>query len=276
MIKTLKSYLISAHIAPCLAVTATATLLAYRFGIRAELWLVASSVLSGQLAVGWNNDYIDCAEDAHTKRTNKPTFLGTVNPKTLLYLSYSFLILSLGLSFSYGTRAGYIHSVAIFSALAYNFKLKSTPYSVLTYFISFGLLPAFVLSPFISASLPPAWIMLGSGLLGVGVHFQNVLPDFAVDKKSGVKGFVHYFSYNTGVYLSTISLIVAQSIVAYTVGYSQLLQLLSFVVVISSILTLSLLKKNSPTSWKTGLILSFVVTLSMSASASFLSPLFNK
>jgi 4-hydroxybenzoate polyprenyltransferase len=56
------------------------------------------------------------------------------------------------------------------------------------YLLGFGPLPAYAAS-----TLPghpgPRWpVTLAAGLLGLGAHFANVLPDLAADKKAGVGG----------------------------------------------------------------------------------------
>jgi 4-hydroxybenzoate polyprenyltransferase len=82
-------------------------------------------------------------------------------------------------------------TVALISALLYNWPLKTTPVSVLPYLVSFGALPAFVVLALPGSPPPPVWLVCAGALLGGGAHFANVLPDFDDDARTGVRGLPH-------------------------------------------------------------------------------------
>jgi 4-hydroxybenzoate polyprenyltransferase len=81
-----------------------------------------------------------------------------------------------------------LYTLLVVSGWAYNLGLKSSLASGVMYLLGFGLLPTYAAS-----TLPghPAarWpVTVAAGLLGLGAHFANVLPDLAADAATGVRG----------------------------------------------------------------------------------------
>ena len=67
------------HPVPSLAVTAVAVLLAIGVGHGAAgVVLIGAAVFTGQLSIGWSNDWVDNARDRATGRTAKPVAAGQV------------------------------------------------------------------------------------------------------------------------------------------------------------------------------------------------------
>ena len=173
---------------PTLAVTAIATGLALSAGRGASSVWLALAVLSGQLTVGWSNDYLDRDRDRRAKRIDKPIVAGEVNASIVLRSATIALVFCVPLSFASGGAAGAIHLSAVAAAIAYNGGLKSTLASVVPYAYAFGALPAFVTLGLTGAPAPPAWAVTAGALMGVGAHFVNTLPDRAADEVAGVRG----------------------------------------------------------------------------------------
>ena len=226
----------AAHFGPCISVTLMTVLIAIFSGNVRNYVLVALAVLSGQFSVGWCNDYLDRFKDAIAGLTEKPIVSGIVSSDLLKYLSVIALCASLGLSFLYGFWAGIVHGIALISAFAYNFWLKNSALSPLTYAISFGLLPVFIAVGSVDPFVPAWWMITATALLGVGVHFLNVLPDFEADRKTGVKGAPHHFSYKhalliaaVGIVLSVLSVSVASRNSTVLVGVIGLFLITTFV-----------------------------------------------
>ncbi|MCU1592134.1 MAG: hypothetical protein JWP11_3390, partial [Frankiales bacterium] len=71
------------HPEPSLAVTSITTALAVSAGRGAGSAWVAAALLSGQLSIGWSNDWIDTERDRTTARPDKPAARGDVAPRTL-------------------------------------------------------------------------------------------------------------------------------------------------------------------------------------------------
>lgn len=173
---------------PTLAVTAIATALALSAGRGTSSALVALAVLSGQLAVGWSNDYLDRVRDSRAGRIEKPIVAGDVRADVVLRSATIALGLCVPLSFASGAAAGAVHLSAVAAALAYNAGLKSTLASAIPYAYAFGALPAFITLGLANPHAPPVWAMSAAALMGVGAHFVNTLPDRASDERVGVRG----------------------------------------------------------------------------------------
>ncbi|MEA2646301.1 MAG: hypothetical protein QOE92_1384 [Chloroflexota bacterium] len=177
------------HPEPTAAVTALTSLLALTSGRGWGTAWVALAVLSGQLSVGWANDYLDHERDRAAGRTDKPIPGGRVSPELVRYAAVVALLVAVPLSLLSGPRAAAVHLFALALAHLYNLVLKGTIVSVLPYALAFGVLPAFVtLGQGDNPHVPAPWIMAGAGLLGAAAHFTQVLPDLATDAAVGIRG----------------------------------------------------------------------------------------
>ena len=77
-----EEWLGSSHPLPSLAVTVLATVVSAAAGRSAAgCALVAATVLTGQLSIGWCNDLLDLGRDRAAGRTDKPLALGQVPPR---------------------------------------------------------------------------------------------------------------------------------------------------------------------------------------------------
>ena len=186
----------ASHPEPTAAVTAIATALAVSTGVGARSLLVAAAFLTGQLSVGWSNDWIDAARDARNGRTDKPVGQGQLRVATVRTAALLALGLCVPLSLALGLPAGLLHLAAVAAAWSYNARLKSTALSWLPYALAFGAVPSIVV-----LALPPGgpsggaaapwWATAGGALLGVGAHLCNALPDLEEDLAQGVRGLPH-------------------------------------------------------------------------------------
>jgi 4-hydroxybenzoate polyprenyltransferase len=151
------------HPEPTAGVTALSTALAVAAGAGpGRSALVAATVLSGQLSIGWCNDLVDRGRDASAGRTDKPVASAAPAAAALCHL---------------GVVAG---------GWAYDLGLTRTAWSWLPYAVAFGLLPAYcVLAA--GRETAPWWLVAAGALLGTGAHFFNVLPDLEDDRATGVR-----------------------------------------------------------------------------------------
>src|SRR5690606_4775607 len=60
--------------------------------------------------------------------------------------------------------------------------------SGLAYVVGFGPLPGLATSILPGHPLPRLWALAAAGLLGLGAHFVNALPDLAGDRAAGLRG----------------------------------------------------------------------------------------
>jgi len=171
-----------------IAVTAAAALTG-RSGV--ECALVAATILSGQLTIGWLNDVLDRHRDKMAGRQDKPVAMGWIDPGTVTFAIACAVLLLVPLSVANGTYAGIAHLVAVASAWSYNLVFKRTLFSWLPFAVSFGLLPAFLsyggLGGGMHGSPPTVEMTIGAALLGVGIHFLNALPDLVEDNQHGIR-----------------------------------------------------------------------------------------
>lgn len=177
------------HPEPTAAVTAMAGALARSAG--APVPRVAAAFLSGQLATGWSNDWLDRERDRRAGRADKPVVQGRLDPALLGRAAVTATAACVPLSLALGRRAGAAHLLAVGSALAYDLGLKATVLSPVPYAVSFGLVPNVVTLAGRDARTAPWWSTTAGALLGIGAHLANALPDLEVDRATGVVGLPH-------------------------------------------------------------------------------------
>lgn len=184
-----RALLIASHPGPSLAITAMATVLAaeaapHGFGPV----LVAPAMLAGQLSVGWSNDACDAARDVAAGRTDKPVARGEVTVRSLWVAAVVSVIAALVMSAAISLVTLGVLALLVGAGWAYNLGLKSTPWSGAMYLLGFAPLPAYAASTLPGQPAPRFWVCVAAGLVGLGAHFVNVLPDLAADLRSGVRG----------------------------------------------------------------------------------------
>ena len=116
------SLLLACHPLPAATMTVALTIaaaLSGRSGV--ECLLVAATVASGQLTIGWINDVVDRDRDRQTGRQDKPVAMGWIDPGTVNFATTCMVLLVIPLSVANGTAAGVAHLAAVLSAWMYNF-----------------------------------------------------------------------------------------------------------------------------------------------------------
>ncbi len=202
------------HLGPTLAVTALATTLALAVGAgAATAVVVALAALTGQLSVGWSNDWIDAERDRAVGRTDKPVVTGAVSPGTLRTGAFVAVGACVPLSLALGWRAGLLHLAAVGAAWAYNAGVKTTAWSWAPYAFAFGALPSVVTLTLPGHPLAQPWATGAGALLGIGAHLANVLPDFDDDAATGVQGLPHRLGRRATMQLAAASLLGATALV---------------------------------------------------------------
>jgi 4-hydroxybenzoate polyprenyltransferase len=170
------------------AVTALATALAVDVGRGTSSLWVALAVLAGQLSVGWSNDALDANRDRLSGRSEKPIVAGLVSARTVGVAASLAVVACVPLSMASGWRAASVHLAAVGLAWAYNLGIKATWLSPVPHAVAFALLPAFVTLGLAGHPWPRAGVMAIAGLLGVGSHLINTVPDAEPDRLVGVRG----------------------------------------------------------------------------------------
>ena len=183
---------LSCHPLPSLAVTTLTAGLTVLAGLPPGRGiLVTAAVLTGQLSIGWSNDYLDAERDQAVGRSDKPVAAGDVTPRVAGIAAVVAVSLTFVLSAALGWPGGAAVVGTAACGWAYNLGVKSTVLSWLPYAIAFGLLPAVATLSDSPPRWPPAWALAAGALLGVAAHLANVLPDLRDDQATGVRGLPH-------------------------------------------------------------------------------------
>jgi 4-hydroxybenzoate polyprenyltransferase len=149
--------------------------------------LYTTSVLAGQLSIGWSNDALDAERDAATRRSDKPAARGEIDRRQLWTSAGVAALASTATAVPLGAGATQLMLPA--AGWAYNLGLKGTWWSAAAYAVGFAALPA---SAWLARrDRPPLWAPAGAALLAVAAHVANVLPDLADDAATGVQGLPH-------------------------------------------------------------------------------------
>jgi len=184
-----RALLIASHPGPSLAITALTTLLAAQAAPHGTgPILVAPAMLAGQLSIGWANDACDAKRDAAAGRTDKPVATGAISVRAVWIAAVTALAASLAMSLAISVATAIIDAVMLAAGWAYNLGLKSTLWSGVMYLTGFGLIPAYAASTLPGHPAPRWPATAAAGLVGLGAHFANVLPDLAGDRATGVNG----------------------------------------------------------------------------------------
>ena len=201
--------------------------------------LVLAAVGSGQLAVGWSNDYLDRDRDHAVGRLDKPIPAGRVSARSVGLASLLALVACVPLSLASGLASGVAHLVAVACALAYNAGLKARPVSVLPYAVAFGLAPAVITLGLATPRWPPAWALAAGALIGSGAHFTQVLPDIATDRRLGIRGLPQVLGQRASTAAAALLLAGATAVLTFGPGRPGPVQLGALAV--SAVLTFSIL-----------------------------------
>lgn len=181
------------HAVPAVAVTVFTGLLAVADG--ADIWTLIAIVIaifSGQLVIGWSNDFLDRSRDRQVGRPDKPLTTGELTSRTVVVAIVAAAGICVVSSFACGWSAGTVHLLlGVGSGLAYNAYFKATVLSWLPYSVAFGSLPVIASLAVHPGELPPAWMVAVAALLGVGAHLLNALPDLDDDAATGIDGLPH-------------------------------------------------------------------------------------
>jgi 4-hydroxybenzoate polyprenyltransferase len=205
---------LACHPGPTVVVTGLATALAAGIGAdAATTLLLAAAVLSGQLSVGWSNDWLDAARDRAVARAEKPVVAGLLTAPALRRAALAAAAACVPLSLGTGWLPGVVHLAAVASAWAYNLVLKRTAFSWVPYAVSFGLLVQFVVLAQPGQPVATWWATACASLLGVGAHVANVLPDLEDDAATGVSGLPHRLGRARSTLVALLALLGAVSVV---------------------------------------------------------------
>jgi 4-hydroxybenzoate polyprenyltransferase len=186
--RKVRGLLKASHFIPSLIVSSIAFVFGVHYWWEGPAYVIAFTVFTGQLVVGWSNDLYDFADDQKHQRMNKPLVSGAITEKYLrswliFMVPFSFLANIFG---PLGFKGGLLYWLGVGFGVAYNFYFKFTFLSPVPFAVAFAILPSCIA---ISKDVtPPLWMWLGGALLGSAAHFINVLKDLDQDRASDIKG----------------------------------------------------------------------------------------
>jgi 4-hydroxybenzoate polyprenyltransferase len=207
--RKVRGLLKASHFIPSLIVSSIAFAFGVNYWWEGPAYVIAFTVFTGQLVVGWSNDLYDFADDQKHQRLNKPLVSGVVTEKYLrswliFMVPFSFVVNILG---PLGFKGGLLYWLGIGCGVAYNFYFKFTFLSPLPSAVAFAILPSCIA---ISKDVtPPLWMWLGGALLGSAAHFVNVLKDLDQDRASEINGLPQIVGKKASITIAAVLSVIA-------------------------------------------------------------------
>jgi len=211
--RKVRGLLKASHFIPSLIVSSIAFLFGVHYWWEGPAYVIAFTVFTGQLVVGWSNYLYDFADDQKHQRMNKPLVSGVITEKYLrswliFMVPFSFLANILG---PLGFKGGLLYWLGIGFGVAYNFYFKFTFLSPLPFAFAFAILPSCIA---ISKDVtPPLWMWLGGALLGCAAHFINVLKDLEQDRQSEIRGLPQILGKKASIAIAVVLSVIAAALV---------------------------------------------------------------
>ena len=211
--RKLRGLLKASHFVPSLIVSGITFIFGAYYWWEGPAYVIAFSVFTGQLVIGWSNDLYDFSDDRKHERINKPLVSGLITEKFLrswliFMVPFSFLSNIFG---PLGIKGGLLYWLGVGCGVAYNFYFKFNLFSALPYAVAFAILPSCIA---ISKSVtPPVWMWLGGALLGSAAHFINVLKDLDQDRQSEINGLPQRVGKRASIGIAALLIVTAAAII---------------------------------------------------------------
>jgi 4-hydroxybenzoate polyprenyltransferase len=202
--RKVRGLLKASHFIPSLIVSSIAFVFGVYYWWEGPAYVIAFTVFTGQLVVGWSNDLYDFMDDQKHQRSNKPLVSGLITEKYLrswltFMVPFSFIANIIG---PLGFKGGMLYWLGVGCGVAYNFYFKFTFVSPLPFAVAFAILPSCIA---ISKEVaPPLWMWLGGALLGCAAHFVNVIKDLDQDRQSEIRGLPQSVGKNASIAIAAI------------------------------------------------------------------------
>jgi 4-hydroxybenzoate polyprenyltransferase len=211
--RKLRGLLKASHFVASLIVSGIAFIFGAYYWWEGPAYVIAFTVFTGQLVIGWSNDLYDFSDDRKHERINKPLVAGLITEKFLrnwliFMMPFSFLANIFG---PLGFKGGLLYWLGVGCGVAYNFYFKFNVLSPLPYAVAFAILPSCIA---LSKSVtPPVWMWLGGALLGSAAHFINVLKDLDQDRESEINGLPQRVGKRASIGIAALLIVTAAAII---------------------------------------------------------------
>jgi 4-hydroxybenzoate polyprenyltransferase len=184
----IRSLIFMAHPGPSLLVTAVLVAIAGLAGRRVPdgvlVLQLVGAMLPVQFCIGVINDVADLEADAVAK-PHKPLARGVVSRSTATGAGIVLGVIGLGVAATINLATLGLDALALGAGLAYDLGLRRTPLSWVPWWGGMAVLP---LEGYASVGAVPSKLLVVvplSGLLAIGLHFANALPDIEGDRLAG-------------------------------------------------------------------------------------------
>jgi 4-hydroxybenzoate polyprenyltransferase len=185
---TIRSLIFMGHPGPSLLVTvvlvAIAGLAEHRVPDTTRILQLIGAMLPVQLCIGVINDVVDLPADALTK-PHKPLVRGVISRSTATWVGVVLGAVGLAVATTINPATLLFDTLALAAGLAYDLGLRRTPLSWVPWWAGMAVLP---LEGYASVgSIPTQLLVLVplTGLVAIGLHFANALPDIDGDRRAG-------------------------------------------------------------------------------------------
>jgi 4-hydroxybenzoate polyprenyltransferase len=183
-----RSLIFMGHPGPSLLVTAVLVAIAGLAERRAPdgmlILQLIGAMLPVQLCIGVINDVVDLPADTATK-PYKPLVRGVVTRVTATGAGLVLGAIGLGVAATINLETLALDALALGAGLSYDLGLRRTPLSWVPWWAGMAVLP---LEGYAAVGSVPARLLVLiplSGLMAVGLHFANALPDIDGDRLAG-------------------------------------------------------------------------------------------
>jgi 4-hydroxybenzoate polyprenyltransferase len=184
----IRSLIFMAHPGPSLLVTVVLVAIAGLAGHRVPdgilVLQLVGAMLPVQFCIGVINDVADLEADAVAK-PHKPLVRGVVRRSTATGAGIVLGVIGLGVAATINLATLGLDALALGAGLAYDLGLRRTPLSWVPWWGGMAVLP---LEGYASVGAVPSKLLVVvplSGLLAIGLHFANALPDIEGDRLAG-------------------------------------------------------------------------------------------
>jgi 4-hydroxybenzoate polyprenyltransferase len=146
--------------------------------------------LAMQFSISAFNDYFDRPFDLG--RADKPVATGVISPSVALAIGSLLGLACLIIAIPLGGWVTLLTVIGLGGGLAYDAGLKRTAFSWLPFSVAFPTLPLWAWAG-VEGSFPArlAWVVPVGGVMVLGIHLADTLPDLAADMEAGVRGLAH-------------------------------------------------------------------------------------
>lgn len=148
--------------------------------------LVVAAHAAMQLSIAMLNDYCDRRLDALSK-PGKPLVRGLVLPLEALGVGVFMAVLMVFLLLFVNPLAMAISLAYLALGQAYNFGVKSTPWSGLVFSLAIALIPLYALAGVNRITPASFWLVPVGFLVGAALNLANSLPDVEGDQAGGAR-----------------------------------------------------------------------------------------